>query len=219
MKFVAYYRVSTKQQGLSGLGLDAQKSVVLNYISVQQGALIKDFTEIESGGKNNRKMLNEALTYCQLTNATLLIAKLDRLSRDAHFLTGLMKSKINFICCDQPHANQLTIGLLAILAEHERKICSERTKAALAAAKRRGIRLGNPRIHEISNQDTAPARAQYIMNTQTFYEQLAPVINDIKTKGITSYLGIAKYLNELGFQSRRGGKFYASTVKLIILGS
>ena len=135
--FVAYFRVSTQRQGSSGLGIDAQKSMVYNFIRDDQ-RIIKDFTEVESGKINHRPKLLSAIAYALDHNATLLIAKLDRLSRNAQFILNLRDSKVPFIAVDMPDANTLTIGLLAIIAQHEREQISERTRAALQAKKQRG---------------------------------------------------------------------------------
>ena len=151
-KFVAYYRVSTAKQGKSGLGLEAQQAATATYLGRVGGDLVKSFSEVESGSNNNRVELHKALRECRLTGATLLIAKLDRLSRDRRFLMDLQESSINFVCCDMPEANNLTVGLLACLADYERELISERTKAALQAAKARGVKLGNPSLGLVRNQ-------------------------------------------------------------------
>jgi DNA invertase Pin-like site-specific DNA recombinase len=143
--FVAYYRVSTDRQGASGLGLDAQRQAVA--CRVNGGQLVAEFTEIESGRRHtNRPQLLAALEECRKRRATLLIARLDRLARNVAFIANPMESGADFIACDMPQANRLTIHILAAVAEHEREMISQRTKAALAEAKRRGTRLGNPRI-------------------------------------------------------------------------
>jgi DNA invertase Pin-like site-specific DNA recombinase len=153
-KHINYYRVSTAKQGLSGLGLEAQKNTALEYLSRVGGELIESYTDIESGSKNNRPELEKALRKCRLTGATLLIAKLDRLSRNRRFLMDLQDSSINFVCCDMPEANNLTVGLLACMADYERELISERTKAALEAAKARGVVLGNPNLGLVRNTDS-----------------------------------------------------------------
>lgn len=150
---VAYYRVSTQKQGSSGLGLDAQRKAVHNYAKSMGCNVIEEYEEVESGkGHFNRPKLQSALEYCELTGAKLVIAKLDRLSRNVAFLANLMESGVKFIACDNPQANELTIHILAAVAEAERKAISERTKLALAAAKARGILLGNPRLAEARAQ-------------------------------------------------------------------
>ena len=143
-KYVAYYRVSTQKQGRSGLGLDAQRKAVEDYINGGGAEIVAEYTEVESGGRSDRAELEKALHQCKATGAKLVIAKLDRLSRDAHFLLGLQKSEVSFVAADLPEANELTVGLMAVIAQHERRMISKRTKEALAAAKRRGVKLGNP---------------------------------------------------------------------------
>ena len=142
MKYVVYYRVSTKKQGLSGLGLEAQRTIVENYIKGNK--VINEFTEIETGKSANRPQLNKALQACKENNATLIVAKLDRLARNLHFVTSLQAANIDFLCCDMPTANRLTIHIIAAIAENEAQLISQRTKAALAEKKKQGIKLGNP---------------------------------------------------------------------------
>lgn len=142
--FIAYYRVSTARQGKSGLGLEAQQAAVAAF--TKKAKVLANYTDIESGKKHqNRPQLLKAIAHSKETGATLLIAKLDRLSRNFYFITGLMESKVRFQCCDMPEADNLTIHVLAAVAELERDLISDRTKAALAAAKARGKKLGNPK--------------------------------------------------------------------------
>jgi DNA invertase Pin-like site-specific DNA recombinase len=141
-RFVAYYRVSTDRQGRSGLGLEAQREAVMRHVASHDGKLIADFCEIESGKRSDRPQLAAAIAAAKKAKATLIIAKLDRLARNVHFISGLMESGVDFVAADNPHANKLMVHLLAAFAEHEREQISQRTKDALAAAKLRGIRLG-----------------------------------------------------------------------------
>lgn len=141
IKFVSYLRVSTSKQGISGLGLQSQRDIVASY-AFTKGVVISEYVEIESGRNNDRTQLQLALNHCKRANATLVIAKLDRLSRNAAFLINLQDSKTKFVCCDMPEANEMMIGIMAILAQHERKIISARTKAALDVLKERGVKLG-----------------------------------------------------------------------------
>ena len=143
-RFVAYYRVSTDKQGQSGLGLDAQRQAVMNYLNGGPWKLVDEFTEVESGNSNARPQLQKALAACRRHKAKLVIAKLDRLSRNLAFIATLMDSGVEFVATDNPHANKLTVHILAAVAEHEREAISERTKAALAAAKRRGVKRDPP---------------------------------------------------------------------------
>src|SRR6266436_4972669 len=141
-RFVAYYRVSTDRQGRSGLGLDAQRYAVMRHVASHDGELIADFCEIESGKRSDRPQLAAAIAAAKKAKATLIIAKLDRLARNVHFISGLMESGVEFVAADMPMANRLTVHILAAVAEHEREAISARTKAALAAAKARGVELG-----------------------------------------------------------------------------
>ena len=141
-KFVALYRVSTDKQGDSGLGLESQQAIVNRHVESVDGEIIQQFVEVMSGRKAVRPQLQAAIEMCQAYNATLIIKSLDRLSRDAHFLLGLQKSGVKFVACDNPHANELTVGILTLVAAEEAKAISQRTKAALQAAKARGVQLG-----------------------------------------------------------------------------
>src|SRR5881392_1771608 len=147
-KFIAYFRVSTDRQGKSGLGLDAQREAVMNYLNGGRWTLVDEFTEVESGKRNDRPELVKALAACKKQKAKLVIAKLDRLSRNLAFIATLMDSGVEFIAVDNPHANKLTVHILAAVAQHEREIISARTSAALQAAKARGKHLGNPKLSQ-----------------------------------------------------------------------
>lgn len=218
MQFIAYYRVSTQRQGISGLGLEAQQDIVEDYIRRQEGKLLHIYTEIESGKRDDRPQLLKALQHCQLTNSTLVVSKLDRLSRDLHFLSTVMKSGIPFICCDQPNSGTLVLQVLAAVAEEERRMISERTKLALAAAKKRGVKLGNPRLHEIRNSCMKNARGTWQKNNDEFNQAIRPVIESLQKQGIDTYTALAGELNRLGFKTRYGRQFYSATVRNILLG-
>ena len=142
IRFVSYLRVYTDRQGQSGLGLEAQRHQVEQHLRVVSGELITEVLEVESGRKNKRPKLAEAIALCEAYQAVLLVAKFDRLSRDAHFLLGLQKAGVKFVAADNPQANQLTVGILALVAQNEAEQTSDRTKKALAAAKARGVKLG-----------------------------------------------------------------------------
>jgi DNA invertase Pin-like site-specific DNA recombinase len=146
-QFVAYYRAPTDKQGLKGLGMEAQREAVSRFMT-GKGKLAAEFVEVESGRKDNRPQLHAALSECRKRHAVLVIASLDRLARNVHFISGLMNSDVELVAVDMPSANRLTIHILAAVAEHEREMISQRTKAALAAAKARGTKLGNPRAAE-----------------------------------------------------------------------
>lgn len=142
-RYIAYYRVSTARQGQSGLGLEAQQTAVRSFVAAD-AAIVEEFVEVESGRRNDRPQLLKALAACRRHNAVLIIAKLDRLARNVAFVSNLMEAGVDFVAVDMPHASLLTVHILAAVAEHEREMISQRTKAALAAAKARGARLGNP---------------------------------------------------------------------------
>lgn len=155
VKFITYYRVSTQKQGRSGLGLEAQKTMCGNYInSIKNSSIVDSYTDIESGKKNERPQLNKAMQECKIHKATLVIAKLDRLSREVEFIFHLRNSGVKFVCADMPEFTTLTLGIFATIAQHEREITSQRTIAALAEKKKQGVKLGNPH-NLINNLDRA----------------------------------------------------------------
>ena len=208
--FVGYFRVSTDRQGRSGLGLEAQREAVTRFID-GRGELLAEFTEIESGRKNDRPALAEALTLCRQKKATLLIARLDRLARSVAFISNLMDSGADFVAVDMPEANRLTMHILAAVAEHEREAISIRTKAALQAAKARGVKLGNPRAAE-----AAPLAHQASQDqADRFAETVAPLIERLREQGM-SYAAIATDLNERHIPTARGRSWYAGTVRNIL---
>lgn len=202
-QFVTYYRVSTQRQGASGLGLEAQRQTVEQYLTRSSGTALASFTEVETGKGSNalgkRPQLRLALETCKKTGAILLIAKLDRLARNVHFVSGLMESKVNFVACDLPEANQLTIHIMAAFAEHEARRISERTRDALAAAKARGVVLGatGPANLKICND----YRQQ---NARAFRERLRPVLDGMVTQGLSRRVMVDR-LNDLGIKTARGG--------------
>jgi DNA invertase Pin-like site-specific DNA recombinase len=201
-KFVAYFRVSTDRQGRSGLGLDAQRQAVMSYLNGGRWTLVAEFTEVESGKRDdNRPQLAAAIAACKKQKARLVIAKLDRLSRNLAFIAALMESGVEFVAVDNPHMNKLTIHILAAVAEHEREMISERTKAALAAAKARGKVLGNPDMPEISKRGVAALKA----NARRFAANVRPIIEEIMRAGATSHNAIAAKLNERNVRTARGG--------------
>lgn len=202
-RFVAYYRVSTDKQGLSGLGLDAQRKAVMDYLNGGAWELIAEHTEVESGKRADRPELARALEACRRQKCKLVIAKLDRLSRNLAFIATLMDSGVEFVAVDNPHANKLTVHILAAVAQHEREMISERTKAALQAAKARGTRLGNPRIDRAAVMGRAvlkEANASYAAN-------VLPIIREIQAAGFSSANAVAAKLNERKVPTRRGGRW------------
>lgn len=204
--FVAYYRVSTDRQGVGGLGLDAQRASVQRFLAPSQ-ALAAVFTEIESGRRDtNRPQLHAALAECRKRQAILLIARLDRLARNVAFIANLMESGVDFVAVDMPTANRLTIHILAAVAEHEREMISARTKAALAQAKARGKRLGNPR----------PLEALRLANAAKVIERPAQHVLDLISSWRVQGKGLretARELNRLNIRTPRGCQWYACTVK------
>jgi len=206
--FVAYYRVSTDRQGRSGLGLDAQRQAVAQFVGA--GQLAAEFTEIESGKRhNNRPQLAAALAECKKRRLTLVIAKLDRLARNVHFISGLMESGADFVAVDMPQANRLTIHILAAVAEHEREMISQRTKAALAQARRRGQVLGNPRLEE------ARRVAAKVNRTNSPAPAVLAMMRDMRAQGKT-WRAIAATLNESNVRTGRGRLWYGSTVRTTV---
>ena len=207
-EFVAYYRVSTDKQGAAGLGMDAQREAVAGFIG-QRGEIVTAYVEVESGRKNNRPQLTAALDECKSRRATLVIAKLDRLARNVHFISGLMESKVDFVAVDMPDANRLTIHVLAAVAEHEREMISQRTKAALGQAKARGTKLGNPRAAEAA-----------VIAREAIVRTLPPpkvrmLIHERRTAG-ASLREIARELNQLGIRTPAGCQWYACTINAIL---
>lgn len=214
-KFVSYLRVSTDRQGRSGLGLEAQRAAVSEFVSGRTGKLVAEFVEVESGRRRDRPELLKALTACRIHKATLVVAKLDRLARNAHFLLGLKDSGVDFIACDMPSANRLTVGIMALVAEEEARLISARTKAALLAAKARGIRLGTP-----SNATAAGRHKGARQSAQTRIERadrraadLRPTLSEIRSLGITTLVGIASELTRRGIAPARGGNWHATQVR------
>ena len=218
-KWVAYYRVSTQKQGASGLGLEAQREAVADYLNGGSWTLAAEFTEVESGKRNDRPELGKALATCRRIGATLVIAKLDRLARNVAFVSNLMEAGVEFVAVDFPQANRLTIHILAAVAEHEREMISARTKAALAAAKARGVKLGGP-THLTDEQRAAGREVATVVRTKKAAVRAAdllPVIDEIKAGGITSATGIAKVLNARGVPTPSGhGRWQNVTVQRVL---
>ena len=213
-QFVTYYRVSTQRQGASGLGLEAQRQTVEQYLTRSSGTALASFTEIETGKGSNalekRPQLRLALETCKKTGATLLIAKLDRLARNVHFVSGLIETGVDFIAADMPNANKVMIQMHAVMSEWERDQISERTKAALAAAKARGIVLGatgpsNLRRHTQERQDAARA----------FQARLKPVLYGFVAQGL-SRRAIVTRLNELSIKAPMGGAWSLGQVQRLM---
>jgi DNA invertase Pin-like site-specific DNA recombinase len=213
-KFIAYLRVSTDKQGHSGLGIEAQRNAVSDYLNGGNWQLLAEYVEIESGKRSDRPQLTTALAHAKATGGTIVIAKLDRLARNVAFISNLMESGVEFVAVDMPMANRLTVHVLAAVAEHEREMISQRTKAALAAAKARGTKLGNPNgARALRGLGNAPAVAAVKASAAVHTAQVLPVIEAIRAEGITSLQAIAAELNRRGIQTARGGQWYATTVR------
>jgi DNA invertase Pin-like site-specific DNA recombinase len=215
-RYIAYYRVSTQRQGKSGLGLDAQRKAVNDRLCGQAN-LIAEYTEVESGKRNDRPRLAEALAACRLHRATLIIAKLDRLARNVAFVSNLMESGVEFEAVDFPQANRLTIHILAAVAEYEACTGSDRTRRALAAAKARGVVLGGWRGRAGTCNDLARARATRTVNANRRASDLLATIEGIKSDGARSLHALAAGLNGRGITAPRGGDWSAAQVKRVLL--
>ena len=212
LKFVAYFRVSTQRQGRSGLGLEAQRHTVEQFVAGRGGRLVGDYVEVESGKRNDRPELEKALKRCRATGATLVVAKLDRLSRNLAFLATLRDSSVRFVAADLPEANTLTIGVMASMAQHEREVISERTKVALAAARRRGVVLGGLRkgAAKIKRYQKLGVAA----NVARAEERLRDVADDLRAlagEGMSCH-AMARRLNEMDVKSALGCSWSAMGV-------
>jgi DNA invertase Pin-like site-specific DNA recombinase len=206
-RFIAYYRVSTDRQGRSGLGLEAQQEAVRQFLTGRPADLVAEYVEIESGSKDDRPKLQEALTACQREKATLLIAKLDRLARSVAFISALMEAKTNFLAVDMPHASRLVLHVMAAFAEHEREMIRERTKAALAAAKARGVRLGT---------NGAALAARHRTEAVAYAEKVRAAIDSATMVGAHTTREMAEYLNAAGIPSRQGGRWHPANVARVM---
>ncbi|MCE1182494.1 MAG: recombinase family protein [Rhodocyclales bacterium] len=212
---VAYYRVSTARQGSSGLGLEAQRQAVMNYLSGRDRTVLGEFTEVETGKGANaldkRPELRKALELCRKSGATLLIAKLDRLARNVHFVSGLIETSVDFIAADMPEANKVMIQMHAVMSEWERDQISERTKAALAAAKARGVVLGATGLANLARHTQQRQEA-----ARAFRKRLKPVLDGCIAQGM-SRRATAKYLNEMGVRAPRGGDWSLGQVQRLAI--
>jgi DNA invertase Pin-like site-specific DNA recombinase len=211
-KFIAYYRVSTDKQGKSGLGLEAQRQAIENYLNGGSWKLIAEFTEVESGKNSERPELRAAQAACKKHKARLVIAKLDRLSRNVAFIANLLEAGTDFVAADNPHANKSMLQMMAVFAEMERDAISKRTKEALAAAKARGVRLGNPRLAD-AIEATNKARQEA---ADAFAANVLPIIRQIQKSGVSSLRGVAKALSARGIKTARGGAWSAVQVSDIV---
>ena len=212
-QYIAYFRVSTKKQGESGLGMEAQQHAVRSFL--KHGDYIEEeYVEIESGKRNNRIQLQAAIDHAKRIKATLLIAKLDRLSRNAGFIFALRDSGVDFVCVDMPDANTLTIGIFAVLAQHERELISSRTKAALQAKKAQGATLGKPEnLTQLAREKGERVRINKAATNEN-NRRAGALIESYRVKGMR-WAHIAQKLNDSGFRASRGGEFQATQVQRI----
>jgi DNA invertase Pin-like site-specific DNA recombinase len=216
VQIISYLRVSTAKQGVSGLGLEAQRAAVATFTAAGGHTLLSEHVEVESGTKAARPQLAAALTSCRLHRATLVIAKLDRLARNVAFIANLMDGGVEFVACDLPHANRLTLHLLAAIAEHEREMISQRTRAALQAAKARGVRLGNPNgaaallegCRAAAQRSSAVRRAKAAQAAAG----VTPLLDELATGGLNARR-MALELNRRRVPSPAGGAWYAEQIR------
>lgn len=218
-KLIAYHRVSTAKQGQSGLGLEAQQAAIEGYATRVGANVLASFTEVESGKNNDRPQLQAALHHAKVTSSTLVIAKLDRLSRNAAFLLALRDSGVKFVAADMPEANNLTVGIMALVAQEEREAISRRTKEALQAAKARGKKLGNPngaapllRAGKGNAAGVEAVKAQ----AQDYAQTMRPVIEAMQAEGKASLGALVAALNGGGYRTPRGGAWHKSSVKNLL---
>ena len=229
MKVVAYYRVSTAVQGLSGLGLDAQRASVAAFAKARGADILAEYTEIESGKRSDRPQLIAALHYAKVTGATLVIAKLDRLSRSVAFLANLQDSGARFVAVDQPEANEVVVHIMAAMAQAERKAIATRTREALQAAKARGVRkdgepfkagrLGNPNgaaALRRAGKGNGAAVTTVKASADSHAANLAPVIAALRAEGLTTLATLAGALNARHMQTPRGGQWHPSSVRNLL---
>ena len=225
MKTISYVRVSTKRQAESGLGLAAQRAAVREYVKQHKATLLAEYREVETGKRKDRPKLTQAIAHARRSKAKLVVAKLDRLARNVAFLSNLMESKVDFVACDQPHANRLTVHILAAVAEDETRRISERTKAALAAYKKRGGKLGSARRGHWRGREKLrragakkAAKAAGIAHARAAdeaYEDLFPLLGKLRTKGLTLQ-EIADKLNKMGHTTRRGNQWSPTQVARVL---
>ena len=218
-KFIAYYRVSTGKQAASGLGLEAQKNAVADFLNGGRWTLLDEFIEVESGKNSDRPQLERALALCRLHKATLVVAKLDRLARNLHFLSGLMESGVEFVACDLLSANRLTIHVLAAVAEAEALAISQRTIAALKAAKARGVVLGGDRgslTKKVRDKGRAIGIEVRRQRARKRAADLLPIIEAIREEGALSLQDIADGLNKRSIPAAQGGLWQPAQIMRVL---
>jgi DNA invertase Pin-like site-specific DNA recombinase len=219
-KFVSYLRVSTARQGASGLGLEAQRAAVTVYLKGGNWKLVQEVMEVESGKRNDRPALADALRLCRKHRATLLIAKLDRLARNVAFISNLMESGVEFVAVDMPQANRFVVHILAAVAEQEAEAISKRTKAALVAAKARGTQLGGRRVsRERWVAIGLEARLARTAKAEKWAANLLPAMRSVQASGAISLRQIAAGLNERNINTPRGGEWSAVQVQRALIAA
>jgi DNA invertase Pin-like site-specific DNA recombinase len=207
-RFVSYLRVSTQKQGVSGLGLEAQRAAVSAHLNGGDWKLVHEVVEVESGTRNDRPALADALRLCRKHKATLVIAKLDRLARNVHFISGLMESGVEFVACDMPSANRFMLHVMAAIAEHEAAMISARTKAALAAAKARGTKLGGRRVSaDRWSEIREKASKSSSDRADKSSSEVIPAIRKAQQGGAKTLRAIASALNQACVPAPRGGEW------------
>lgn len=218
-KLVAYHRVSTAKQGSSGLGLEAQRASIESYSATIGASLVAFYTEVESGKDNERPELLKALHHAKVTGSVLVIAKLDRLSRSVAFLAALQDSGVKFVAADMPEANEVTIHIMAVIAQAERKAISKRTKEALQAAKARGTKLGNPNGAAAllrAGKGNAAGVEAVKAKAEDYAQQMSPVVEHLQGQGKTSLGALVEALNGGGYRTPRGGSWHKTSVRNLL---
>jgi len=225
MKVIAYFRVSTKRQGRSGLGLEGQREALAEFAARNGGQIMATYQEVESGKRSDRPELAKAIAHAKRSKAKLVVAKLDRLARNVAFLATLMESKVDFVACDNPHATRFTVHILAAVAEFEAQQISDRTKAALAAARKRGVKLGSARPgHWRGREDRRRVGAIkgariagqiHAVTATNAYSDLYPIVQDLRSNG-QSLRQIASELNVKGHTTRNGRSWNATQVMRVL---
>jgi DNA invertase Pin-like site-specific DNA recombinase len=221
MQAVSYCRVSTQRQGKSGLGLEAQRAALARFTEAEGIQIATEFIEVETGkgadALDRRPQLAMALAEARKRKCAVVVAKLDRLSRDVHFISGLMSHKVPFVVAELGRdADPFMLHLYAALAEKERSMIAARTKAALAAAKARGVVLGNPRLDQVRKRAVRSAAASNKASADRFAKSIVPIIREIEASGVASHRGIARALNDRGVPTARGGEWTAVQVGAIL---